>query len=112
MTVEKKVQDCDQTYSYTFEFTVNVTFETQGIRIPEHQMDYVQEAIASRLEDGVYKDKNYLEYINHKCYEIDGKSREELMEDPEFHKNHNNHYAEVVEVDVNPYDWMLEEWED
>ncbi len=110
MTVEKKVQDCDQAYKYEFEFSVRVVFETQGIRIPENEIEAIQEAISSRLEEGAYKDPQFM--IGHTCYEKDGKSREELMKDPEFFKTHSKHSTDVVEVEVNPDDWWMEEWED
>ena len=110
MTVEKKVQDCDQTYKYEFDFSVRVVFETQGIRIPDDEVVSVEEAIASRIEEGAYLNPQYM--IGHTCYEIDGKSREELMKDSEFNKTHGKHYTDVVEVEAISNDWWMEEWED
>ena len=122
--VEKKVQDCDKTFEYEFEFSVRVKFETQGIRIPENQIDNFQESMASRMEEGLYsdielnkegqkilKDMNYSDLINHECYEINGKGREELMEDLEFFKTHTKHSSDIGEVDITSYDWWMEEWE-
>ena len=109
MTIEKKVQDCDQTYEYYFEFNVNVKFETQGIRIPDHEIEAFQQSIASRIEEGAYLDPQYM--IGHTCYEIDGKDRDELMKDQEFFKTHAKHSTDIGDVDVDCFDWNMEEWE-
>ena len=111
MTVEKKVQDCDQTYKYEFEFSVRVVFETQGIRIPDDEVEAVQEAISSRIEEGAYLDPQFS--ISHTCYEVDGVDRDELMKDRDFRKDHDKHYTDVEDVEVwHSYgDWEMNEWE-
>ena len=110
--VEKKVQDCDKTFEYCFEFNVRVKFVGQGIRVPEHEEEAIKSAIASRIEEGAYLDPQFS--ISHTCYEVDGVDRDELMKDKEFFKTHSKHYTDVEEVEVEASytdDDIMEEWE-
>ena len=128
--VEKKVQDCDKTFEYWFEFDVKVKFVGRGIRIPEHEEDYLKSAIASHIEKGAYSytDANslttladYKRYYNdrqfnisHTCYEVDGVDRDELMKERDFRKDHDEHYTDVEQVEVTATSWnddVMEEYE-